>query len=40
VIGIIEGLYQVIESGNASTIFRWSAMLGSVYAAIPPNKER
>jgi hypothetical protein len=22
VVGVVEGLYQVIESGNASTIFR------------------
>jgi len=27
VVGVVEGLYQVIESGNASTIFRWTREL-------------
>jgi hypothetical protein len=27
VVGVVEGLYQVIESGNASTIFQWTREL-------------
>jgi len=27
VVGVVEGFYQVIESGNASTIFRWTREL-------------
>ena len=27
VVGVVEGLYQVTESGNASTIFRWTREL-------------
>ena len=27
VVGVVEGLYQIIESGNASTIFWWTREL-------------
>src|ERR1700737_2133773 len=27
VVGVVEGLYQIIESGNASTIFWWTRQL-------------
>jgi len=27
VVGVTDGLYEIVESGNASTIFRWTRQL-------------